>query len=313
MKKIIFILFAYSLLLLTNNFSHAQELNCTIAINAPKNQNIDPLVFKNLEVALMEFMNGRKWTNDNFKENEKIKCSITINITGIPSEGSYKADAIIQSQRPVYNTNYNSLLLNIQDRTFDFDYADLQNLFYNDNAYTSQITSLFAYYAYLILAYDYESFSKEGGTPYFQNALTVCNNIPQGERSKYKGWSQFDASISFTNGTINRFIMVDNWLNPRYKDMRLAFYSYHSGGLDRMYTDASQSRSTIMASLNLFQKINVDNPNLQPLRSFFASKYSELINLYSKGDMSEKAVVTQLLTTLDPINSDKYKQIQKSK
>lgn len=310
MKKLFLLLIT---LYFAQHTSFAQELNCTVSINAPKNQNIDPLVFKNLEVSLMEFMNGRKWTNDNFKENEKIKCSITVNITGIPTEGSYKADAIIQSQRPVYNSNYNSLLLNIQDRTFDFDYADLQSLNYNDNAYTSQITSLFAYYAYLILAYDYESFSKEGGTLFFQNALTVCNNIPQSERTKYKGWSQFDASISFTNGTINRYIMVDNWLNPRYKDMRLAFYTYHFSGLDKMYTDASQSRSAITASLTLLQKINVDNPNLQPLRSFFASKYTELINLYSKGDMSEKAVVTQMLTALDPINAEKYKQIQKSK
>ncbi len=313
MKKIIFIFFTYNLLLISNNFSLAQELNCIVAINAPKNQNIDPIVFKNLEIGLMEFMNGRKWTNDNFTDIEKIKCSITINITQIASEGEYKADAIIQSQRPVYNSGYNSLLLNIQDRTFDFAYADLQNLFYNDNSYTSQITSLFAYYAYLILAYDYESFGNEGGTINFQKALTVCNNIPQTERSRYKGWSQFDGAISFTNGTINRYVIVDNWLNPRYRDMRTAFYSYHFMGLDRMYTDASQARTFITTSLSTLQKVNEDNPNLQPLRSFFAAKFSELINIYSKSDMSEKAIATQLLTILDPINSDKYKQIQKTK
>ncbi len=292
---------------------YAQELNCTVSINAPKNQSVDPIVFKNLEIALMEFMNGRKWTNDNFTDIEKIKCSITINITQIASEGEYKADAIIQSQRPVYNAGYTSLLLNLQDRTFDFSYADLQNLYYNDNSYSSQITSLFAYYAYLILAYDYESFGNEGGTPYFQKALTVCNNIPQTERSRYKGWSQFDGAITFTNGTINRYVIVDNWLNPRYKDMRTSFFSYHFMGLDRMYTDAAQARSMITNSLNLLQNINTDNPNLQPLRSFFAAKFNELINIYSKGDMGEKAIVTQLLMTLDPINSDKYKQIQKSK
>ncbi|MBK9328939.1 MAG: DUF4835 family protein [Sphingobacteriales bacterium] len=290
--------------------ANAQELNCTVAINAPKNQNVDPQVFKNMEAFIREFLNGRKWTNDNYKETERIKCNLIINIGEIPTEGEYKASAIIQSQRPVYNSNYNTMLLNLQDKTFDFNYADLQTLDYNDNGYVTHLTSLLAYYAYLIIGYDYESFSKDGGMPYFQKALTVCNNVPAPEKSKYKGWSQFDAG-GIISGVINRFVMVDALLNPRYKEFRSALYSYHRNGLDRMYTDASQGRSAITSCLTLLQPINVDNPSLQPLRNFFIAKNAELINIYSKSDMSERAIASQLLSALDPINSDKYKQIGK--
>lgn len=290
----------------------AQELNCTVSVNAPKNQNVDPQVFKNMETAIREFMNGRKWTNDNFKDVERIKCNLIINISDIPTEGEYKSTAIIQSQRPVYNSNLSTMLINLQDKTFDFSYADLQSLDYNDNGFTSQLTSLLAYYAYLVLAYDYESFGKEGGTLYFQKAQTVCNNVPANEKSKYKGWSQFDGGVSFTTANINRFVMVDNWLNPRYKDFRTAFFSYHFNGLDRMYNDASQGRSAITTTLTLMQGVNADNPGLLPLRNFFLSKSSELINIYSKSDMTERAMATQLLSTLDPVNVDKYKHLGKN-
>lgn len=310
MKKIT-VLISIAILFFTDSRLFAQELNCTVSVNAPKNQNIDPQIFKNMETSIREFLNGRKWTSDNFKDLERIKCNLVINITEIPTEGEYKATAIIQSQRPVYKTNLNSLMLNLQDKSFDFGYADLQNLDYNDNGYTTQLTSLCAYYAYLILAYDYESFGKEGGTIYFQRAQTVCLNVPSNEKSKYKGWSQFDGGVSFTTGTINRFVMVDNWLNPRYKDFRNAFYTYHFNGLDRMYGDASQGRSAITTCLTLLQNINADNPGLLPLRNFFLSKSAELINVYSKSDMTERTIATQLLSILDPINGDKYKQIGK--
>lgn len=310
MKKI-FLLITLNILLFTNHFLFAQELNFTVSINAPKNQNVDPQVFKNMEIAFRDFLNGRKWSNDNFKDIERIKCNLILNITEIPTEGEYRASAIIQSQRPVYNSNYNSTMLNLQDKTFDFTYLDLQNLDYNDNGFTSQITSLLAYYAYIIIAYDYESFSKEGGTPYFQKAQITANNVPSNVKSVYKGWSQFDGGISFTTGTINRYVLTDNWLNPRYSNFRTVFFNYHFNGLDRMYTDASQGRAVITSGLTSLQSINADNPGLLPLRNFFNAKSAELINLYSKSDMSERSIAIQTLTTLDPINGDKYKQIGK--
>ncbi|MEZ5053235.1 MAG: DUF4835 family protein [Chitinophagales bacterium] len=310
MKKIALFLTTFFCLLLHS--ANAQELECSVSINAPKNQNVDPQVFVNMENFIREFMNGRKWTNDNYKEIERIKCNIIINITEIPTEGEYKASAIIQSQRPIFNTNLNSMILNVQDKTFDFNYADLQNLDYTDNGYVTHLTSLLAYYAYMIIGCDYESFSKEGGTPYFQKALTVVNNVPANEKSRYKGWNPFDGGISFTTGTINRYVLIDSWINPRYKDFRNAFFTYHLNGLDRMYGDAAQGRMTITSALTLLQNVNSDNPNLLPMRIFFNAKSAELINIYSKSDMSERAIAVQMLSALDPTNADKYKQIGKN-
>ncbi len=309
MKKLALFLTTFFCLLFHSGI--AQELECSVSINAPKNQNVDPQVFVNMENFIREFMNGRKWTNDNYKEIERIKCNIIINITEIPTEGDYKASAIIQSQRPIFNTNLNSMILNVQDKTFDFNYADLQNLDYTDNGYVTHLTSLLAYYAYMIIGCDYESFSKDGGTPYFQKALTVVNNVPANEKSRYKGWNPFDGGISFTTGTINRYVLVDSWLNPRYKDFRSAFFTYHLNGLDRMYGDAAQGRMTITSALTLLQNVNSDNPNLLPMRIFFNAKSAELINIYSKSDMSERAIAVQLLSALDPVNAEKYKQIGK--
>lgn len=282
----------------------AQELNCNVSVVAPRNQNIDPRVFKNLETAITEFMNGRKWSNETYKEFERIQCSIIINITDIPKEGTYKANAIINAQRPVYNSNYNSVLFNYQDKDFDFTYQDLQILDYNDNGYSSNLTSLLAYYAYLVLSYDGESFANEGGANYFLKAQTVMNNVPVNEKSIYKGWSKLD-------GNRNRFVLVDNWVNPRYKDMRKAFLVYHLNGLDHLYDDASAARAVITSALTLMQNVNNDNPSLMTLRVFFESKREELINIYSKSDMMEKNMIVTLLNTLDPTNGDNYKKILK--
>jgi hypothetical protein len=288
-----------------STLTFAQELNCNISVNASKNQTISPTIFKNMEVAITEFMNGRKWSNSTYKEYERIKCNITINITEIPSEGVYKATAIVQSQRPVYNSMYNSMLFTFQDQDFDFSYEDLQILDYNDNNYTTQLTSLLAFYANIFLAYDSESFSDNGGEIYFQKALSISNNVPINERNRYKGWSKLD-------GIRNRYAIVDGWLNPRYKDMRKAFFMYHYNGLDKMYEDAASSRSLITSTLTMFQKINTDNPVLMPLRLFFETKREELSNIYSKVDLMEKNMVVPILSVLDPTQGETYKKLLKN-
>lgn len=286
------------------NLSKAQELNCSVSVIAPKNQTTNPTIFKNLENAITEFMNGRKWSTYSYKPFERIKCSITINITDVPSTGVYKATAIIQSQRPVYNSTYNTMLLTFQDLDFNFSYDDLQILDYNDNNYSSQLTSLLAFYANLFLAYDGESMADEGGEDFFQKALTVCNNVPANERSKYKGWSKLD-------GNRNRYMLVDAWLNPRYKTFRKAFLMYHFNGLDKMYEDIASSRAVITTSLTFFQQVNKDNPVLLSLRLFAETKRDELYNIYTKADMTERNMVVPILNSLDPIHSDTYKKLLK--
>jgi hypothetical protein len=296
-------LFIISLMFFASQ-NFAQELNCNVSVISPKNQNVSPTIFRNLENAIMEFMNGRKWSNQTYKPFEKIKCNITINIAEITGSANYRATAIIQSQRPVYNSIYNSMLLTYQDQDFNFIYEDLQILDYNDNTYSSQLTSLLAFYANIFLAYDGESMAENGGEEFFQKAMTIANNVPVNERSAYKGWSRLD-------GIRNRFALVDGWLNSRYKDFRKAFFTYHFNGLDKMYDDATAGRSAITSSLSLFQKINKDNPVLMPLRLFAETKREELRNIYSKADMAEVNTVVPILISLDPTQTENYKRLQK--
>jgi len=282
----------------------SQELNCNVSVISPKNQDIDPAKFKNMENAVTEFMNGRKWSNYIYQPYEKIKCNIIINITESSLNGVYKANTIVQCQRPVFNSTYNTMLLTYQDLDFNFTYEDLQILDYNDNSYSSQLTSLLAFYANIFLAYSNESFAENGGEVFFQKALTICNNIPANERSKYKGWSKLD-------GNRNRFMLVDGWLNPRYKDFRRAFLIYHFNGLDKMYDDVVAARNIITTSISLFQKINKDNPILMPLRLFSETKREELANIYSKAELSEKNMIVPILMTLDPTQAENYKKLLK--
>ena len=255
-------------------------------------------------------MNKTKWTNKKFKQNEKIDCTIFINVSSYGSD-QFVATVQVGSSRPIFNSTYISPVLNFNDKDFSFKYVEYENLVFNPNSFDSNLVSVMAYYAYIIIAYDYESFSKEGGTPYFQKAQTTANNVPSNIKSAYKGWSQFDGGVSFTTGTINRYVLTDNWLNPRYSNFRTVFFNYHFNGLDRMYTDASQGRAVITSGLTSLQSINTDNPGLLPLGNFFISKSADLIYLYSKSDMSERSIAIQTLSTLDPVNGEKYKQIGK--
>lgn len=282
----------------------AQELNCSVRVEAPKSQNIEPRVFKTMENAIFEFMNGRKWTTDTYQPNEKIKCSIIINITESPTEGEYKANFIVQSQRPVFNSNYGSPVFSTNDRDCDFEYFEFQQLEYISNGYLNNLTSLLAFYAYVIIGYDYDTFSPNGGTPWFLKAQEVLNAVPSNVRSRYKGWSSFD-------GNRNRFMLIDQTLNPRYKSFRSAMYIYHFSGLDRMYEDVTVGRVAIMNALMLLDAVNGDNPSIMLLRNFFTAKGDELKNIFSKADISEKSAAVDLLNRIDPLNAEKYRDLLK--
>src|SRR5690554_3105450 len=174
----------------------AQELECAVRVEAAKAQNIEARVFKTLETAVYEFMNSRVWTDDKFGPPEKIKCSIIINITESPTEGDYKANFIVQSQRPVYNSTYQTPVFSFNDKNADFEYFEFQQLTYVANGYTNNLTSLLAYYAFMIIGYDYATFSTDGGEYYFKLAKSVIDAVPQSARSQFKGWSVFDGTTS---------------------------------------------------------------------------------------------------------------------
>ena len=301
MRKVLFLI---ALIISLSTYSSAQELECAVRVEAPKAQTIEPRIFRTMEAAIYQFMNGRKWTNDKFLEQEKIKCSIIINITESPQEGDYKATFIVQSQRPVYKSGYNTAVFSHNDKECDFEYFEFQQLDFINNGYTNNLTSLLAFYAYIIIGYDYATFSSNGGLPYFLQAKAILDNIPQNERAKFKGWNAFD-------GIRNRFYLIDGLLNPRFKVFQQVLYTYHYSGLDRMHNDIPTGREAIMSSMKDLEFLNNDNPNNMLLRLFFVAKADELKNIFSGASPSEKGTVVDLLTKLDPLNAEKYRDLLK--
>lgn len=292
-----------SLFLLLNT-TNAQELACTVDIEFAKTQSTDPKIFENLEAAITEFMNSRKWTEDEFLDHEKISCSILINIDQELSANEFAGQFIIQSERPVYDSNYKTVVYSFKDDNFKFEYNEFGNLEYSDNNFLSNLTSFLAYYAYMVIAYDYESFSPEGGTPYFLKAQDVINAIPSNQKARYEGWSTFGSKRS-------RAEVVEDVLNPRYKKYREVIYNFHFNGLDKMSEDVEAARKVITKSIGDLESIHEDKPTSDLLKIFFIAKGDELISLYSAAPNSERNRIIELLSDMDPVNANKYQEIGK--
>lgn len=285
---------------LSAKVASAQELNCLVTINpGPRVQISDMNVFKDMKNAFQQFMNTRKWTNDVFKTHEKISCSILININEMPSIGIFKASVQIQSARPVFNTNYSSLLLNFADRDWEFEYVESQPLEFNDNGYTSNLTSMLAFYAYIILGMDYDSFSELGGTPYFQRAQAVVNNAQSANRP---GWQAL-------GGNRNRYWLMENLLNGQLTDLRKAMYAYHRLGMDVFDKTPDQSREVILKCLKDVKRVRDINPSSLLVISFFDAKAKELSNIFSEGNLQLRRQAYDLITAMDPINKGSYGKI----
>lgn len=281
----------------------AQELNCVVTINVgPKVQTTDRTVFNDMKNAFQIFLNTRKWTSDTFLQHEKINCSILVNINEMPAIGIFSASVQVQSARPIYNSNYNSLIFNFADRDWEFDYLESQPLEFNDNTYTSNITSMLAFYAYIIIGMDYDSFSEMGGTPYFQRALQVVNNAQNANRP---GWQAMGSNR-------NRYWLVENLINSQFSDIRKSYYSYHRLALDTFDKNPDQSREIILKGLKDVKKARDINPNAIAVVSFFDAKSKELANIFSSGLMPIRKEAYDLITTMDPTNQGAYEAILKN-
>lgn len=299
-KAVRYALVAIVLFFLTvSSACFGQELNCIVSINATQIQTSDRGIFKDMKTSIEQFMNGRKWTNDTYKNHEKINCSLLLTITKMPSIGSFTASVQVQSARPVYNTNYSTLVLNFADRDWEFEYIESLPLEYNDNTYTSNLTSMLAFYAYVILGFDYDTFSELGGTPYFQKALAVVNNAQQSNRP---GWQQLGSNR-------NRYWLIENINNPQMQDLRKAIYSYHRLGLDVYDKNPDQSRQTILQGLKDIKKVRDINPNAILLISFMDAKSKEIANIFSEGNIQVRREAYDLITTIDPTNNNLYSKI----
>ena len=267
----------------------AQELNFKVTINADQIQTSDRAVFSDMERAFGIFLNTRKWTTDNFKNYEKINCTLFLNITKMPAIGSFTANAQITVARPVFNTNYETVLFNFADREWEFEYIESQPLEYNDNTYISNLTSMLAFYAYIVLGMDYDSFGELGGTPYFQKALIVVNNAQPANRP---GWQSL--------GSVrNRNALIENLINNQMVELRRNTYRYHRLALDTFEGTPDQSRQIVLDVLQNVKKVWSIFPTSILVISFFDTKATELVNLFSEGNLQVRKEAYDILTTLD--------------
>ena len=302
MNKIIFSLFACFLI----TIGHAQELKARVSVLSNRvATNVDKKTFQNLETALNTFVNTRKWSTDNFTQQEKIDCSFLLNLESTDEANIYKASLAIQSARPVFNSSYQSPIINFQDNDIIFKYIDFQDLEFNDarvsgsDALVSNLTAIFAYYINIILGMDYDSFSPRGGDPYFQKAQNIVNNAP--EAKNISGWKAFD-------GTRNRYWLAENLLNSRYTIMHDAIYSYYRLGMDKLYDEEANARVQVLNVLNLLNNFNVENANTMILQFFFQGKTQELIKIFSKASPPDKSRALDFLQRLDVTSASKYKE-----
>lgn len=281
------------------NVVSAQDLNCDVTINADQIQTSDRRVFQDMETALENFMNGRDWTPDEFKVEERIKCSISINLVSMPSIGRFTATVQIRSSRPVFNTNYESILLNFADRDWNFDYVESMPLEFNQNSYTSNLTSMLAFYAYVILGLDYDSFGKLAGDPYYQIAQVIVNNAAQ---SNLPGWSGLES-------TRNRFSLIEDLTNQQIQGLRSGLYDYHRLGLDIFEDKPEAAQKNVIKVLESIKVIKARYPASIFVISFFDAKSDELVNIFSQGSMQERRKAYNLLIELNPNKADTYTKI----
>ncbi len=280
----------------------AQDFNCRVQVIYPQIQVANTQRFKNLENSIREFINNRKWSIDKVQPNERIEWSLTINVTEFDNaSSSFKATAQIQSSRPVFNTGYNSVLLNQEDNIWQFEYIDFQAMNFVEGTYTDNLTSLVAYYIFVVMGMDADSFRKEGGTEYYNRAYNV---MLAAQQRNMPGWQVTDA------GNKNRYWLIENLLNDRFKPVREAFYRYHIKGMDVMSKDIEEARLEITASLQLLQKVWKIMPNSMLLKVWFNAKVNEIVNIYCKALTTDKNKVIDILKEADPANANKYDAIR---
>lgn len=268
-------------------------------VSSQQIQGSDRRIYETMKNAIYEFMNNRNWTNYNFKYNERIECSILINVTERPSPDYFRCDMTLALRRPVFNSSYNSVLFNYIDKDIEIVYIENQPLDYSSGMFSSNLTSILAYYAYIMLGLDFDSFMLNGGNPYYEAALNIVNTA---QNEDYTGWKSAE-------NTKNRFWLLENITNPSYAGFRNFYYEYHLKGLDVMYETPEKGREAILLSLGYLQKIKQSRPGLLFLQIITDSKRDELVNVFSDGLSTEKTSAVKILNEIDPANAMTYQKI----
>ena len=299
--------FFLTILVLGGGVVNAQELNCNVQVSAQKIQGSNRQVFESMQRDIYEFMNNSIWTNHVFSYAERIDCNILITITEQFSADEFSGTIQIQLRRPIFNSTYNSTVLNFMDNNFRFRYVEFSPLEFDPNSYRSSLVSVLAYYAYIFLGFDYDSFSPLGGTQYFQIAEKIVNNA---QNASEPGWKPYDGSRNK-----NRYWLVKNALDQQYEGVRRFIYEYNILGMDKMESRTGEARISILESLKLVQEVFRARPDpyMYLLQIIMESKADELVSIFADAFPEEKSRVVQILTEIDPGNKTKYEKITAAK
>ncbi len=295
-----------TLLVLIHKPVNAQELNCNVQISAQKIQGSNRQVFETMQRDIYEFMNNTVWTNHVYSYSERIDCNIMITLIDQLSADEFNGTIQIQLSRPVFNTTFKSTILNFVDNNFRFRYVEFQPLEFDPTTHRSNLVSVLAYYAYIILGFDYDSFSPEGGTEFFQMAEKIVTNA---QNAPELGWKAYDGSRNR-----NRYWLAKNTLDKEYEEVRQFVYDYYMNGLDKLESKISEARTSMVESLRLIQTVyrRKPDPFMYIVQIVMEAKADELINIFAEAFPEEKSRVVEILTEIDPSNKSKYEKITAS-
>jgi len=284
----------------SSTIATAQELDCQVSVIAPTINNVEASVFEQLETAITEFMSGRRWTQDEFTLEERITCTMQITINKANSQTNFQGTIQVQSSRPIFNSDYNSPILMVNDNDFDFTYSPGTLLQYSQDQFRDNLTSVLAFYAYMILAMDYDTYSLEGGTNLYTQAQTVVTNA-QGLSSPPAGWSASD-------GKQSRYALIDNVLSQTFRPLRRCYYEYHRLGMDLAFDDPGAARQTMSNALIALRNVHRIRPANYNLQTFFQAKKDEVVKMFGPAEAGERARLLPVLKLIDPGNIPVYDQ-----
>ncbi|MGB0316159.1 MAG: DUF4835 family protein [Flavobacteriaceae bacterium] len=291
-------LFAYLLFFATYSLA-AQELEAQVIVNSDLVNQTNQQIFKTLERSLNEFLNTQVWTNQEFLSQEKITCSFVFNLSNYNND-QFEATLQVQSQRPVFDTNYDTPVLNFLDRDIVFSYQEFQPLFFNQSSFESNLVSLLSFYAYVIIGLDADTFQENGGSEFYERALEVVNLAQVTSR---KGWKASD-------GTKNRFWLIDNLRSNTFKEYRQALYTYHRGGLDQLTASPIEAKQAVMEAIKALEPLFLRRPNAFLLQLFFDAKVEEIVNIFKEGPKVDFKETEAVLKKIAPFFGSRWKQIK---
>ncbi len=279
--------------------SYAQELKAEISLSTPKLQTTDPVVFKTLEQDLRDFLNQEHWTNDEYRPYERIQCNFQVNITGELGNNTFSADVAFKAIRPVYGTEYKTVIVNHVDRDIIFKYLEFQPVVNGSDFFKDNLSAVFSYYAHLIIGLDAESFAPGAGNEHFLVAQNILNLVPTAISDSDKGWSPVSKKTT-------RYWIIENLLSPRFIPFREAWYNYHRKSLDMLYTNPTLSLFTMVEALKQVEKTNSDYPSTIGILMFLTAKRDEIVDIMINGSKAQRMSTYDIMRKLDPSNNSKY-------